>query len=289
MIARPTRRSLRRFAAAFAGAVLVWLLLTSGAARWLIETADRRWWHEAVKDTVGRWYWKEDWRAVPPPPTGLDYDWLSRAPAPLRIAHALGHAPGTAGANTLAAAQQSLDGGARLLEVDIWLDGAELRCHHGPEAPAPLDAQACTLERLLVLTQAAGAHLVLDIKTDFGSTGEAILARVSPTAARTLIFQLYQPAHLALFARWSEHWQLPGPIVTAYLAHRSLEHLAAAAEACGIRVLTVPVARLPALSRRAGTRVLVHPVSSCQQLQEQLEQGADGAYMPSTLRCGPGA
>lgn len=258
----------------------------SGHLRAIVEGVDRQWGGESFKDFVGRIYWDEDWSSVSQLPTQMNYDWLQQAGAPIRIAHALG-APGRPGQNSLAAAKEALGRGFRLLEVDISLDAeGNLLCHHGPEAPPSVTESTCTLERLLAIAAPSGAYVVLDIKTDFSRTAKAIFARVGPAHLRILVFQLYLPAHIELFNSWIHSYPLPGPIITAYLAHRSLNHVAMATEKSTVRVLTVPLQRLPALTV-AVPKLLVHPISSCDMLAELMEARAElaGGYLPSDPRC----
>lgn len=255
-----------------------------GIARWLVESLDRRWLHESIKDLTGRVVWREDWSSVGPIEVSLDYGWLPPGGRPVLIAHALGGA-GSARSNSIDVARQSLDLGFRLLEVDVFLDEAgRLRCHHGPSNPPPLEATSCTLPRLLALTAPRGAYVILDIKTDFDVTSKAILSGLDEPALRTLVFQLYRPEHIAMYRQWRQRHLLPGPIVTAYLAHRALDHVADAVDRAGLRAMTVPLARWPAL-RPHRTRVLVHPVDDCDELAGIRSKNIDGAYLPNSLAC----
>lgn len=251
---------------------------------------------ERLRDSVARWRGGADWAEAQS--VGLlDYGWVSKSAGGqdvrhmVQIAHALGGA-GNDSANTLASARKSLDVGFRLLEVDIWLaDDGTLHCHHGPSAPVPRadGADRCTLERLLDLVDRWNAWLVLDMKTDFVGTGEAVLERVvrrDEGLAQHLIFQIYQPGQLKVFNEWATRLRLPGPIVTAYASPRSLAHVAAQLPRLGVRVMTVPLYRLAALrSRPEGVLVYVHPVHDCASWKEVRAAGVQGAYTPSDLRC----
>jgi hypothetical protein len=265
--------------AAAAGTALAW------AAKPALVWADIRWAQESVRDVWGRIAYDEDWQSLPPLPKELDYRWLDAASRPLLIAHALGEAA-TPTQNSLAALHRALSSGLRLLEVDVWLDEAGvLRCHHGPDRPQPWAPGGCTLAEALHAAAKHQAWLVLDIKTDFALTGEAVVRAFAkdPAAAR-LVFQLYRPADVALFSRWAAIAQLPGPIVTAYRARRSLVHIAGATQRLGIRAITVPLYRLPALQRAVGRlTLLVHPVHDCAAAAEARALGANGYYLRTEL------
>jgi hypothetical protein len=206
------------------------------------------------------------------------------------IAHALG-ASGLPQANRLQAFQASLADGFRHFEVDIWLDDQRhLRCHHGnSEAGSPplLTAGDCTLETLLPLLVAAQGWLVLDIKTDFEATGRRIVDLLrGQLAARQVVFQLYRPAHLALFADWAAELPLPAPIVTVYAAHRGVQHIADHLRALNVQVLTLPLDKTGALlTKPAGVALLVHPVHDCAAWARAVGWGAQGVYTLQGLRC----
>ncbi len=212
----------------------------------------------------------------------------------MRIAHALG-ASGSPEADTLSAFAQSRAEGFLLFEVDVWLDSAgRLRCFHGPDDgaestfnPPPLQASDCTLDSLLKSLAEGPGWLVLDIKTDFERTGARIVERLrGDDLARRVVFQLYRPAHLALFAAWATAVPLPAPIVTVYAAHRGVQHIADQLPMLGVRALTLPLPRAAALQHRpTGVVVLMHPVHDCAAQLEARLAGADGIYTLSGMRC----
>lgn len=261
-----------------AAAVLA-VLATSPALRWI----DIHVLGESMKDQWGRWRYAEDWTEPAPLPPGLDYSWLQASSRPILIAHALGEA-GRSGQNGLAAQQHALRAGFRLLEIDVWLDEVgRLRCHHGPTPPvAPVPGE-CSLQAAARAAAAGGAWLVLDIKTDFQPTGEAIVQqfRTDPSASR-LIFQLYRPTDVGLFTAWAPALKLPGPIVTAYRARRSLRHIAGQIDRLGVKALTYPLYRGAALADAPfpeGTVRLIHPVHDCAELGDARRLKADGFYL----------
>lgn len=268
-------------AALLALAMALGLPWIKSALRWV----DVRWLDESLSDAWAEWHHGEDWSTVAALPASLDYRWLDLASSPILVAHALGEA-GEPAQNSLAALQRSLDAGLRLLEVDIWLDSAgTLRCHHGPQEPAPVTVDACTLERALDAAASNGAWLILDIKTDFAATGEVIARRFAshPQSPR-LIFQLYRPVDIALFDAWASRMRLAGPIVTAYKARRSLYHIATHARRIGVRSLAFPLSRSTAFPRTATSlKVLVHPVHDCAAWVVAREIPADGAYVSATM------
>lgn len=273
---------LKRYAGAAAIVViLLAALMGTPGLRWL----DQNLLNESLKDGWGRWWHEEDWQEASELPRDLDYSWLRQAGQPVLIAHALGEA-GKPGQNTLAAMRRSLASGLRLLEVDLWLDKQGLlRCHHGPDVPGPFQAGDCTLPSALGLAASNQAWLVLDIKTDFRITGEAIVKHIAgdPSAA-WLVFQLYRPGDMKLFADWSSQAPLPGPIVTAYLARRSVRHVARHAARIGARVLTIPLPRAAALGAVATPlTLLVHPVHDCEAVKHAMALGAGGLYVGSAL------
>jgi hypothetical protein len=268
---------------------LVALGLAGLAAIPVLKWADVHWADEAIKDLWGRWRHDEDWARAVSLPTGLDYGWLSGSKGPVLVAHALGESGGM-GQNTLSALQRSTATGLRLLEIDIWLDtSGRLRCHHGPKPPSPWAEGECTFDAALDAARRANGWLVLDIKTAFAATGAEIVARLADDdAASHIVFQLYRPDDLSQFASWSARRRLPGPIVTAYLARRSLDHVAFHAARVGAKALTVPLYRLPALGKRPpGLVVLTHPVHECAAIAAARAGHADGLYLTSALAGAP--
>ena len=254
----------------------------------LVKRLDRQYLAEQIKDSFAAYFWQEDWSALDGTLIGLDYGWLD-APAvlPRRIAHALGDA-GTPTANTLEAHHKAVARGLRLLEVDLWRDErtGQIVCHHGPSRPVP-GHPGCTLEQLARALAGTDLWLVLDLKTDFSSTGAAalvVLARYG--LEQRAIVQLYQPDDAATFRGWSRRYALPGPIITAHKAHRSLNHVARHVQSSGARVLAVPLERSSAMTALpVGVELFVHPVHTCDQQAQARTLRASGIYVLSVLNC----
>ncbi len=242
---------------------------------------------ETLKDHWGSLYHSEDWSEVAPLPLNLDYSWLQNASRPILIAHALGEA-GRFDQNSLSAQQRALSAGLRYLEIDVWLDKADLlRCHHGPDLPTVPVAGECSLKSAAHAAASRDAWLVIDIKTDFKLTGEAIVQqfRNDPSASR-LIFQLYRPADIHLFSLWAPVLNLPGPIVTVYQARRSLQHIATQLSRIGINAITYPIYRgaaLPDSPALQGLTRFVHPVHDCIALKEAKRHKVDGYYLQTWI------
>lgn len=265
--------------------ILLFLLASLGfwtalpALRWI----DIHVFRETFKDHWGSLYHSEDWSELVPLPLNLDYSWIQNASRPILIAHALGEAD-RLDQNSLAAQQRALSSGLRYLEVDVWLDEAErLRCHHGPDLPKAPVAGECSLKSAAHAAASHDAWLVIDIKTDFQLTGEAIVQQFHTDAsASRLIFQLYRPADIYLFSLWAPLLNLPGPIVTVYQARRSLPHIATQLSRIGIKAITYPIYRGAALSDTTVFQDLtrfVHPVHDCKALEEAKRQKVDGYYL----------
>jgi hypothetical protein len=285
-----TRRPLGRVAAA--GLLLTTAAVLSAlggdALKRPFHIVDESWLDERLMDGLALLTLHEDWERVQPLHRTQDYTWLDRAPAFVRIAHALGESAGPA-PNTVAALERSRADGFRLFEVDLSLVNGELRCQHDPDATGPVHSQDCRFESLLRALPREDAWLVLDIKTDFAETGGRVVEVLRHEGrASQVIFQLYQPGHLALFDQWQAKEDLPGPIVTAYLAHRSIHVVADAAVRAGVRALTLPTWRLPALRRHSAPPALalfVHPVHDCSAWREAREAGVRGVYTLRGLHC----
>ncbi len=247
---------------------------------------------EPLFNTWGALRWKEDWSRAVALPDGLRLDWMTRQNESgfRRIAHALG-AAGTLDANTIIAMQKAQADGIDLFEVDIWMDkDGQLRCFHGSEDgrdPPPLVAGECTLTAVLDFMVGRPGWIVLDIKTDFSSTGTAItnLLRTRGDASR-VIFQLYRPEHLEDFSRWAAILPLQTPIVTVYTSHRGVQHIADQMARVGVRAMALPFAKTERLKRRPPiTELLVHPLHDCGVIQAALAWGATGGYVLSGLNC----
>jgi hypothetical protein len=258
-------------------------LASSGVT--LMRWVDRNLLSELLKDSLGRLVYDEDWQRAGSLSAHLDYSWLEAASRPVLVAHALGDANGP-GENTLAALRRSVQRGIKLLEIDVWLDERSiLRCHHGPAAPEPFKLGECTLPAALHVAFENEAWLILDIKTDFRATGEQIVRQLSadPAVVR-LVFQLYRPDNVDAFASWSSQLPLPGPIVTAYLARRSVQHLASHAARIGAHALTIPLERAPALrTSPPGLALLVHPVHDCAAVGRARQLPLAGMYVTSDV------
>ena len=239
---------------------------------------------ERVMDTLTRVRTAEDWSSGEPLRPRQDYAWLRSAGGSVRIAHALGES-GTPSANTLAAARRAYEAGFRILEVDLVLESNDLRCQHDPGPQGDLVKDGCTFETLMAALP-KDTWIVLDIKADFAAVGQRVVDHVKDTAdARRVVFQLYRPADFALFNRWQAQAPLPGPILTAYLAHRRIDHVAAQGSRIGVQAFTLPLNRLPALGAPpAGVAVLVHPVHNCATWADAWRR-AYGVYMLSALQC----
>ncbi|RZI55623.1 MAG: hypothetical protein EOP37_27430 [Rubrivivax sp.] len=260
------------------------LAATAGGRQWL-HRVDATLLGERAMDTLARLRSDEDWSTAAALRPEQDYTWLQAGGAPpVRIAHALGES-GSATANTLAAARRAYAAGFRVLEVDLVEESGVLRCRHDPGPQGDLVQDGCTFETLMTALP-SDAWVVLDIKTDFEAVGRRIVDRVTGTAvAKRVVFQLYRPGDFALFNLWQAKASLPGPILTTYLAHRRIDHVAAEAGRVGVRALTLPIDRLPALTLRpSATAVLVHPVHNCASWADAT-RGADGVYTLSSLRC----
>jgi hypothetical protein len=283
-----TRRSLRFFLLALMALVAIVALLVPdgmGGARDRLHSLDESVFHEAFKDGLGRLA-GEDWTKAETLNKPQDYSWLRQPGAFVRVAHALGESMGP-GADTLPALARSRAAGFRLFEVDLWLDGDTLRCFHGPGMPPPLKSDSCRFEMLMDALPKDAGWLVLDIKTDFEATsGKVVEALRRNGRASQIIFQLYHPSDLALFNRWQAEIALPGPIVTAYLARRSVESVAAESARAGVEAFTLPAWRLPAFTRRpANLAVLIHPVHDCAAVENARMSGVRGIYTLNTLSC----
>lgn len=257
------------------------------STRRLLHWVDRNWLGERTMDALARLRTDEDWTTAEALAPGQDYHWLERGAGPVLIAHALGDAARPT-ANTLAAARRSYAAGLRLLEVDLVLEGGELRCQHDAGEHSDMVRDGCTLPALLAALP-RDAFLVLDIKSDFPTAGQQIvdLALAAGDSGR-IIFQLYRPGDFALFNRWQAQTpasaRLPGPILTAYLAHRRVDHVAGQVGRLGVRAFTLPLERLPALSARpAGAKMLVHPVHDCDAWSYAANM--EGLYVLSALSC----
>ncbi|MDT7834481.1 hypothetical protein [Aquabacterium sp. OR-4] len=284
-VASVQRLSWRHWAIWCGGVVLLVALLSPTGRVWLHD-ADVRWTHEALKEVRHHLVHDEDWRVVPIA-SDLDYRWSEPNLRPLWVAHALGGA-GTPRANTLAALEDSIQAGHRLVEVDLWLDpDGRLRCHHGPEQPPPFTPGDCEFGQVLERVMAVDGHVILDIKSDFKTTGERAMAVIATDArAAHVVVQMYAPDHVAQFMVWRQQLALAGPLITAYRSRRAIDRLMDASEALGVKVLVVPANRLPALSRqRPSVQVMVHPVSDCPTARNILAQGVNGLFVPGMLKC----
>lgn len=253
----------------------------------VIALVDRELFSERLRDIRAELFHSETWNQIPQLAPDLDYSWL-QGPYPLRIGHALGAAD-SRDANELSALPAARAAKLKVLEVDIWLaDDQTLRCFHGPGDPGPLLATTCTLERLIEATEPWQPWIVLDIKTDFSATSNAVAQYLKrhQEVSRRVIFQLYRPENVSTFKGLSSQFPLPGPIVTAYMSYSSLNTVARSAARAGVRVVTVPFYRSAALtSLPPGMRAMIHPVRSCDQQRIAESRQFVGVYTLSSLVC----
>lgn len=254
------------------------------ASPWTVKLIDRVWFHEALKDFYADVRHGEDWSSATSL-GNLDYTWLESSAEPIRIAHALGGAGGP-DANRLQMGVRSVANGFRLLEVDLWLDQTSgvVHCHHGPEPPN--HQTDCRIEQLADLIAKTGAWLVLDIKTPFAPSLAAILRPLADRGVvQQAIVQLYAPDDFGIYEAARRTHHLVGPIVATHNAHRSIEHVAQQAAVRGVRAISVPLGRLPALRPIQTVKVLAHPVRDCAALSRSVALGANGAFLISGLDC----
>lgn len=285
-IAGSSRRGFRRHAACALAMLTLLGLTLSAPGRKALHALDQDYFGERLLDARGWVHGGEDWRHADVLKGPQDYRWTSLIPGTIRIAHALGEESGK-GANTLSAMSRAHALGFRIFEVDLSLDAGIVRCHHGPAAPTPWQSGECRIESLLEALP-SDSWLVLDIKTDFQTTGGKILDAARHIGkASQLVFQLYQPAHLALFNAWKDASpELPGPLITAYLSYRSVNHIARHAARAGVHVLTMPIHRVPAYTERPrGLDLYVHPVHDCLNWAQAAAMHAQGAYVLSSMNC----
>lgn len=252
-----------------------------GALRWF----DINFCGERIKEISGKWIFWESWENVKLINDQLDYSWMNQDGKLVFIAHALG-ASGMKGQNSLTEMQNSLSQGLRLMEVDIWLDdNGMLRCHHGPEQPEKIKLGDCTFEAALNLAIKSNAWLILDVKSDFKKTGDLLVEKIANSNhASRVVFQLYKPEDIEQFKKWREIKPFAGPILTLYLTRRSVNHVIEGIRSSGIRVLTIPIHRLPALNDRPRqVKIFTHPVHDCRVLKEVQKFHVDGFYITNTI------
>ncbi len=248
----------------------------SGFYRWV----DINFFNEKMKDITGRYLFGEDWSSISLVQHNLDYSWLTNDRKPVLIAHALG-ASDLPSQNTLPEMTESITNGLRLIEVDIWLDeSGQLRCHHGPWIPRPFKLGDCTFEEVVSISSINQTWLVLDIKTDFHKTGEEIVKRTQKQNAAHVIFQLYKPEHIELFRRWNLEKPFAGPIITLYLARRSVNYVQQMMHGTVFKALTIPSYRLAAMSFKSDQiKVFTHPVHNCEIFTDLKKYKLDGFYV----------
>ncbi len=234
---------------------------------------------------TGDYLFHEDWSSISLIKDQFDYSWLAENSTPTLIAHALG-ASDSKRQNTLPEMRESLSKGLRLMEVDLWLDHDKIiRCHHGPDLPRPLQDSDCTFEKALKFASENQSWLILDIKTDFSITSREILQKISNEDSSRIIFQLYKPNHIQLFKEWLKEKKLAGPIITVYMAKRSVSHIQRSLIGSGFKALTVPSYRLPAIDHNEGNgiKIFTHPTIGCKYFLEQIAYGATGFYVSSEV------
>jgi hypothetical protein len=258
--------------------LVFFLLLTylSGFYRWV----DINFFGEKIKDATGRYLFHEDWSSISLVHHNLDYSWITDDLKPILIAHALG-ASGTSSQNKLTEMNKSIKNGLRLMEVDIWLDDSgQIRCHHGPESPSPFKKGDCTFEEVLSISAKNQIWMVLDIKTDFQKTGEEIVKRTQIQDAAHVIFQLYKPEHVEMFSRWHSEKPFAGPIVTLYLARRSINYVQKKMHGTAFKALTIPSHRLAAINFKSDNiKIFTHPVHNCNNFRNLKKYKLDGFYV----------
>lgn len=262
------------------------LLISTSFGRQCLHRIDREWFGERIIDTFEGLLLREDWREAVALRSGQNYHWLKSGGAPLRIAHALGGA-GTPRANTLGSMRSSYLAGFRVFEVDLVLEQGELRCQHDPGPQVGMVRDGCTFDTLIAALP-PDAFVVLDVKTEFATVGQRIVDQIKSTPdVGRVVFQLYRPEDFAVFNEWQRETDLPGPILTAYRSHWSVNHLASQVERLGVRAFTLPLERLSALSiRPGGAALLVHPIHDCEAWSYAL-QWVEGIYTLATLHCAP--
>ena len=143
---------------------------------------------------------------------------------------------------------------------------------------------SCTLDALLPRVVAADDWLVLDIKTPFVPTANVVsdVLRREGHADR-LIFQLYRPEDVRWFETAVKEFELPRPIITAYAAKRSVNHLASQVSRLRAAAFTVAINKLPALRVDPGLPLLVHPIHDCKDWREASIYPVRGIYTISQL------
>ena len=260
------------------------LVVLGGLTKHRLHEIDQRIFHEALKDTFARVVVNEDWSSVASLGPSQNYNWLLQQNGTIGIAHGLGEISGQA--NSLPALRRSLLAGFKFFEVDLWLDSSGLHCFHGPGDPPSFSENDCTFDTLLAALP-SDAWLILDIKTDFEPTGNRVVETLRRHGqANHVIFQLYKPEQFELFSRWQAVLPLPGPIVTAYVARRSANTIAAGAAHAGVHAFTLPLDRLNGFSNRPpGLAVFVHPIDDCASLERARGDGVRGVYMENNLGC----
>jgi hypothetical protein len=250
-----------------------------------VKYIDRSYLGENLKDMLAVLVTDEDWTDLPASRV-YDYNWLKQEEneTPLKIAHALGS---VSQPNTIAAYNRAARQGYKFFEVDLWFDEQlGVICHHGPELPDRQNFLGCTLAELLS-SMTADQYLVLDIKTDFVLTSRAVMDVINLLKPKPkIIFQLYQPSHLAHFNQYYRAYPLVGPVVTVYTSHRSIPHIAKNVKDAGVEVLTVPFPRLFVAQNNHGElNIFTHPIRSCQDWGQAMDSGVKGVYIKSNLDC----
>lgn len=221
----------------------------------------------------------------PPPPPGA-YDWLDGTDV-LIIAHALGKRGGTP-PNSIAALEQSVSAGVRLLEVDIrkTTEGT-LICHHGDTDPVSMTAylnvvegqggQPCYFQDLLdVLDRHPDVRLVLDVKDDFYDT-YSLITQQAGARAGALIPQIYHFDQIL----WLREKPFAGAIFTSYRSALTTGQIFTYAAQAHIQAITLTEERADRLSPGAipaGVAVFSHTINDAAKARDLVEKGARGVY-----------
>lgn len=245
--------------------------------RWL----DYKFFDERIKDYVGAIYFKEDWNATP---VINAESWGNRIEQrELYVAHALGGS-GESNDNSFEALDTAIQLGFNIFEVDIWLDSdGKLRCHHGPGLPPKETVNSCTYNGLIKKIEKNNFILILDIKTDFKSTGDLLVKQTPFEVSKNVVFQLYEPKHFSYFIDWQRSKKFPFPLVTLYRSKRSIKHVLTALNKKGVTSFVVPSKLLNNIDKSSNLTLFTHPVHSCSQYLVAREKSVVGFFINNSI------